>query len=250
MGWMELPPYFCTPTETARDIATEYLETGIGTWPQHKFEQYATGLTDFNKLPATSESDYNLRYMLEVSVDDFVSLVISTSQAQLRHIANAIMEGIHDVFPPDDNNGNNLISKKKLLKDEGRYSTIKTLLGFDFDGKANTIWLEDTKQEKLLATLQSWIRLISHGTGGIPYKQFESTIAKLRHAFTAIPARVGLLSPCNRILAGKPPIVWLSGHKRVLAAVKGCRTLLRESTKDPTQCKELVTGWTDSCGNC
>jgi hypothetical protein len=92
--------------------------------------------------------------MLEVNVNDFISLVIPTSQAQLRHVTNAIMEGIHYVFPPDNNDGNNPISKKKLLKDEGRYSTIKTLLGFDFDGNAKMIWLEDAKQEKLLATLQ------------------------------------------------------------------------------------------------
>jgi hypothetical protein len=38
------------------------------------------------------------------------------------------------------------------------------------------------------------------------------------------------------------------GHKQVLAAIKGCRTLLRESTKDPTQCKELVSGWPDFVG--
>jgi hypothetical protein len=147
--------------------------------------------------------------MLEVYVNDFISLVIPTSQAQLWHVANAIMEGIHDVFPPDNNNGNNLISKKKLLKDEGRYSTIKTLLGFDFDGNAKMIWLEDAKQEKLLATLQYWIRLASRGTGGVPFKQFETTVAKLWHALTEIPVGVGLLSQCNWILAKKPPIVWL-----------------------------------------
>ncbi len=120
MGWVESPPYFCATTETAQDIATDYLETGIGTQPQHKFEQYATGSTDYTKLPVISEGNSNLRYMLEVYVDDFFSLVIPTSQAQLRHIANAIIKGIHDVFPPDDDNGNDLISKKKLLKDEGR----------------------------------------------------------------------------------------------------------------------------------
>jgi hypothetical protein len=58
--------------------------------------------------------------MLEVYVDDLVSLVIPMSQAQLWHVTNTIMEGIYDVFPPDDDNGNNPISKKKLLKDEGR----------------------------------------------------------------------------------------------------------------------------------
>jgi hypothetical protein len=29
----------------------------------------------------------------------------------------------------------------------------------------------------------------------------------------------------------------------ILTALKGCRTLLRESTSKPTQCRELVTGW-------
>jgi hypothetical protein len=59
---------------------------------------------------------------------------------------------------------------------------------------------------------------------------------------------VGLLSPCNRILTKKPPIVWLNSQKQVLAAIIGCRTLLRESTKDPTRCKELVSGWPDFIG--
>jgi hypothetical protein len=30
-----------------------------------------------------------------------------------------------------------------------------------------------------------------------------------------------------------------------LTAIIGCRTLLRESTKDPTRCRELVSGWPD-----
>jgi hypothetical protein len=44
------------------------------------------------------------------------------------------MTGIHDVFPPDGNDSNDPISEKKLVREEGRYSTRKTLLGFDFDG--------------------------------------------------------------------------------------------------------------------
>jgi hypothetical protein len=111
-----------------------------------------------------------------------------------------------------------------------------------------TIWLENTKREKLLTTLQCWIRLASRGNGGVPFKQFETTVAKLRHALTAIPVDVGLLSLCNWILAKKPPIVWLTGHKRVLAAIKGCRMLVWESTKDLTQCKELVLCWPDFLG--
>jgi hypothetical protein len=144
------------------------------------------------------------------------------------------LEGIHDVFPLDSDDDNDPISRKKLLKDEGRYALLKTILGFEFNGNAKTMWLEDAKREKILATLQSWIRTASRGTGAILFKQFKMIAAKLRHAFTAIPARVGLLSPFNRVLAKKPTIVWLTRHKKLLASIRGCHTLLRESTKDPT----------------
>jgi hypothetical protein len=59
------------------------------------------------------------------------------------------MIGIHEFFPPDDSNSKDPISEKKLAKVEGRYSTQKMLLGFDFDGKEYTMWLEAAKQEKL-----------------------------------------------------------------------------------------------------
>ncbi len=196
MGWVESPPYFCAATETARDTASDYIETKIGTRPRHKFEHYVTGSAEYAVLPAATDAA-SLRYLLEVYVNDFISLVIPTSQEQLQHVTNTIFEGIHDVFPPDDDDNNDPISRKKLLKDKGRYSVLKTLLGFEFDGNAKTMWLKVAKREKLLATLQSWIRNASRGAGGIPFKQFETIVAKLRHAFTAIPAGVELLSPCN-----------------------------------------------------
>jgi hypothetical protein len=33
MGWVESPPYFCAASETARDVATEYCETSVGSLP-------------------------------------------------------------------------------------------------------------------------------------------------------------------------------------------------------------------------
>ncbi len=29
MSWVESPPYFCAATETARDVATDYIETPV-----------------------------------------------------------------------------------------------------------------------------------------------------------------------------------------------------------------------------
>ena len=190
MGWVESPPYFCAATETARGITTTYIETGIGTLPNHKFEHYTCGAEAFDTLPAVADANNVFRYALEVYVDDFISIVIPPSQEQLRHMANAIMEGIHDIFPSDDDDANDPISEKKLLKRDGQYDVLKTLLGFEFDDVGKTLWLEAAKREKLLTTLHTWIRMASRGHGGIPFKQFEITTAKLRHAFTAIPAGV------------------------------------------------------------
>jgi hypothetical protein len=40
--------------------------------------------------------------MIEVYVDDFMSLVIPISKLQLLHTAAAVMTGIHGVFPAND----------------------------------------------------------------------------------------------------------------------------------------------------
>jgi hypothetical protein len=36
MGWVELPSYFCTATETARDVSTEYIDMPVGMLPPPK----------------------------------------------------------------------------------------------------------------------------------------------------------------------------------------------------------------------
>ncbi len=83
---------------------------------------------------------------------------------------------------------------------------------------------------------------------GIPFKEYESVVAKLRHAFTCIPAGVGLLSPCNRVLKVRPPYVYLHQNARVLNAIEGCQTLLQEPTREPTKCCKLTCGWPDFIG--
>ncbi len=167
MGWVESPPYFCTATETARDIATEYTDMPVGLLPKHKFTGYTVGGKSYSDLPK-DQNGQTFHSMIEVYVDDFISLVIPVSQLQLVHTATAVITGIHDVFPAnDDYNGDDPISEKKLRKLEGQYLTIKTLLGFDFDGKSKKMWLEAAKREKLLTILRGWIRTGHRGTAGI-----------------------------------------------------------------------------------
>ncbi len=188
MGWVESPLYFCAASETSRDVATEYAETRVNSLASHKFEKFVAGAPEYGNLPEAGDQQLGFVYMIEVYVDDFMSLVIPVSREQLRHVANAIMHVIHDVFLPDKDDSNDPISEKKLLKGEGRFETRKMLLGFDFDGEGKTMWLETAKREKLLTILKGWIRTGTRGLAGIPFGEFKSTIAKIRHAFMCIPA--------------------------------------------------------------
>jgi hypothetical protein len=121
----------------------------------------------------------------------------------------------------------------------------KMLLGFDFGSSTKTMRLESAKRKKLLTIRKSWIQVGTRGTASIPFKEFKSVVAKLWHAFTCIPAGVGMLSPCNQILKLHPVFVYLHKNHKVLIAIKGCQSLLCKSTVAPTQCPELMCGWLD-----
>jgi hypothetical protein len=153
MGWVESAPYFCTASETARDVAVEYIKTKIGSLKQHKFEHWS------------GASNAPLRYLLEVYVDDFI---IPTTKEQGEHVARGILHGIHDVFPPSTDDSKDPISAKKLNKDKGTFDTQKCLLGFNFDGVNKTIWLKEAKQDALLTILHQWIWEATKAHRGIP----------------------------------------------------------------------------------
>jgi hypothetical protein len=248
MGWVESPPYFCVATETVRDIAMEYINTPVASLPHHKLAKYVIGNQDFNALPESTEQSTGFVYKVEVYVDDFMSLVIPVTKAKTCHVVTAMMTGIRNVFPPNVDDSCNPISEKKLIQGERHYFTQKTLLGFDFDGVNKMIWLEGAKREKLLTLLKGWVQMGTQGMAGILFKEFEFTVAKIRYAFTCIPAGVGLLSPCNRVLRARQNYVFLNHNQRLLTTLEGCCTLLRESTWEPTKCRELTCGWSDFVG--
>jgi len=128
MGWVESPPYFCTATKKHG-----ILQLNIRTcqWDRYQITSLQVTPSVGSPTPAYQKNTPGTR----------LGLVIPVSQSQLVHTAAAVMTGIRDVFPANDNdNGDDPISEKKLKKLEGQFSTIKTLLGFDFDGKSNTMW--------------------------------------------------------------------------------------------------------------
>ena len=55
MGWIESPPFFCAASETGRDVAEQYVETRIGSLPDHKFVGHSTKGVDFEGLEKGKE---------------------------------------------------------------------------------------------------------------------------------------------------------------------------------------------------
>jgi hypothetical protein len=71
MGWVESPAYFCTASETARDVATRYIESPLSSMNDHKFIEHAMHSTDTAQLLAETTTN-ELKYFVEVYMDDFI----------------------------------------------------------------------------------------------------------------------------------------------------------------------------------
>ena len=72
--------------------------------------------SEFADLPEINILDYLLKYMLEVYMDDYTVLYITNIRAQLHHVTNAVMTGIHDMLPLDKYDDRDSISFNKILK--------------------------------------------------------------------------------------------------------------------------------------
>jgi hypothetical protein len=77
MGWVESEPYFCAAFKTAQDVAVEYIKTKIRSLPAHKFEKWA-GASE-----AMVNSMGDLKYVLEVYINNFISCIVPTSRQQI-----------------------------------------------------------------------------------------------------------------------------------------------------------------------
>lgn len=117
MGWFKYPSYFCATLEMVRDLTKLYIKTQIGSQQNHKFLPHTKGNKACTSLMlAPSPCIHDLKYLVEIYMDNFLGLTIPTSSNQLNHVANSIMCAFHDMFPPDDNGNNKPISLKNSSK--------------------------------------------------------------------------------------------------------------------------------------
>ena len=81
---------------------------------------------------------------------------------------------------------------KKIKKQEAQWNLEKEVLGFQFDGIKKKICLAAEKCDALLLTLSKLIQgenkgQQKDGIGAIGFREFQSVISKICHAFISIP---------------------------------------------------------------
>ncbi len=181
MGWALSPPILCAASETARDVGEHLVQEPVGTLPEHPLEELT--MPEEVQLPriGSAEEGSAFLHMLEVFVDDFIQLAQTTDEEALRHCSRAVLHGIHCVFPPPSitgHNGEDPVSKKKLLKGKGVWDVRKNNLGWVMDGATMCIELSNKRQEAILEDLKQAL----NKKRGLRFKKFEKLVGKLRHA--------------------------------------------------------------------
>lgn len=249
MGWVKSPPYFCSATETARDVGDERMHEPIGSLPTHPLEDRTVDATYLAHLrsnlpPLESQEDLdNFTRLLEVYVDDFVGMAQTTDENHLRHMSRAILTSIHEVFPPPSVTGqpdtDDPISLKKLEIWEVR----KEILGWIFDGIHRCIKLPSDKVDRLLDELKAVGRMKR-----VEVKRLEKLRGRLRHAAIGIPGGRGLVSPFDRALNTDGPFVIVSDELQ--DACRDFRALLRIVGTKPTHFRQLVADEPGYVGFC
>jgi hypothetical protein len=147
MGWSESPPFFCAATETPRDIINDKICNNI-ILPEQPMENIMMDIdwSTVTKLqpPLTMESDKrDFLQLIKVNIDNFIGVIQSTNESHLQQFSRRILDGITKVFPPPELSGSRMahpVSEKKLIED-GIWDTRKEILGWLFDGMAQTIKL-------------------------------------------------------------------------------------------------------------
>ncbi len=83
-----MAPYLCAASKMAQDVAVQYIKTEIGLLPQHKFKQWAG--TDVDQINEDTPKQ-ELRYVLKVYMDNYITAIVPTSKAQIIHVARGIL---------------------------------------------------------------------------------------------------------------------------------------------------------------
>jgi hypothetical protein len=232
MGWAESPSYFCAATECARDLTQHLIDKNIDL-QYHTIEELMT----IPNVPPRARTDSPTK-LLQVYVDDFCNAATeSTEGLHLARVRRASIHGVHAIFPEpavtNHKNGKEPISRGKLEKGDGNFVTTKTMIGIVFDGIKRTVCLPKDKAKKYIREARVMLRRAT-----IPWKTFQTTIGKLRHAALILPATQGFFTPLNNVLKAPTKTIKLNDNCR--DAILDTCALIHRLSKRPTHVNELL----------
>ena len=160
-----------------------------------------------------SDLMYNVT-LLEVFVDDLITLTDNLSQSHLLQLSCVMLHGINTVFPLLEvtyHNGGDPIPEKKLSNIDEIWDHIKEILGWIMDGENLTICLPTKKVDKIVATLKSLCK-----RKNIKLLEFQKLAGTMYHVAMVIPGGQGIFTTiwedmenCN-LLAGIPLAIKLA----------------------------------------
>ena len=245
MGWCESPPFFCSSSETARDVIQSLLQQQQ--LPDHSFEKIM-----MENIPPPKEIETNedkSTTLLEVFVDDFIGATNTKSTQRLLHISRAMLHGIHSIFPPPSltsHEGGDPISEKKLNQGDGTWATTKEILGWIINGEDNTIQLPTKKSQEICTLIK---QMITQKRSSL--NKYQKLAGKLQHASYGLPGGKGLFSPIQQAMAKNPSFINIT--KDLITVLTDWKRIIKHMAKNPSSVLQLVTsypdyiGYSDSC---
>ena len=98
MGCSEIPYFFCAVRETFRDIAEAYYKSGK---PIPSYPEEDTVLNiNWDNIPTPKGRKQISLLLLEVYIDDFIVLIHTTDQDEIKTLTCCLLHAITYILPP------------------------------------------------------------------------------------------------------------------------------------------------------
>jgi len=245
MGWAYSPPYFCSFTETAADLANQQLKLAVQPTSTHPLEL----TSQLPTVPVQHNLSFHPKYIpppgpavatplqyVDVYIDDFLALAQQPTQTCTLHhtIASLLKIFRDDPLPQDPPLRRHIISESKVYKGDAAWSTNKAVLGWNIDTAAGTLSLPPHKADRLRTLLKEY-----QNKTRTSRRSWQRLLGELRHMATAIRGAGHLFSVLQHVLTDtSAPRIRLS--KLVKSTLADWHNLASSLTTHPVPLVSLV----------
>jgi hypothetical protein len=260
MGWTNSPAFVCTTTEATQQIVIQTLALTQmdGDIAPNEYEDHCAS-SESSGWAGNSE----MMLFLQVFVDDFIQAIAGPPKrpslaAEEQWLTRATLHGIHSVFPsPEVTNhagGQDSISLKNLIADDGRFLPNKIILGFAFTGGVGSMQTVGLSKDKAATYIADIRNALDRPQRYISKPEFQKLHGRLSHASQVMPCMGRFMSELNKTLASAHITVGLGNKSSLRQTLEDFAFLLDQAHGNPLHIAEIVGtemphvyGYTDAC---